>query len=275
MKQQLSLALAILALVIFSSCDSKKTESETQKEKSQETVEEQKIKKDCKDVHWSHQKGEDGPENWKNLCAGFSDCGGKTQSPVNFVTKEIVKENTLTAPEFSYRKSNINIINNLHTIQFNISGDNKVDLNGKEYKLLQFHYHALSEHTIDGKYYPIEVHFVHQHSDTDFAVLGIMFEEGEENKLFAEYLDVFPTAKGEINMDGTIDLLSLFPDDKSYFNYKGSLTTPPCSEVVNWYVLKTPVTASIEQIEKFSKILKNNYRPIQPLNERTIKEYSE
>ena len=119
------------------------------------------------------------------------------------------------------------------------------------------------------------MHFVHQHSDTDFAVLGLMFEEGKENQLFAKYLDKFPTVKGEYKSDETIDLLSLFPENKSYYNYKGSLTTPPCSEVVNWHVLKTPVTASKEQIKKFSKILNRNFRPIQPLNNRTVKVYSE
>jgi len=275
MKQKFSLVVIAVALTFFVSCK-ESPKKDNQKTQKSETEQAEKVSnKDCKDVHWSHHKGEDGPENWKNLCDGFSDCGGKAQSPIDIVTKNSKKGADLVSPKFSYGKSNVAIINNSHTVQFNVSGDNMVNLKGKDYKMLQFHYHALSEHTIDGKYYPIEVHFVHQHSATDFAVLGVMFVEGKENALFKKYLDKFPTEKGEYNSEDTIDLMGLFPDDKSYFNYDGSLTTPPCSEVVNWYVLQTPVTASKEQIEQFSKILDNNYRPIQALEGRAILSYNQ
>ncbi|MCF6182847.1 carbonic anhydrase [Lutibacter sp.] len=268
MKNKLNLVVAFLVLAFLTSC-------KTNKIVNSDYNKHPKIKIDCANVHWSHHKGEDGPENWKNLCKGFSDCGGKVQSPINIETKNILNENDLKAPKFSYGKSSVNIINNGHTVQFNVDGDNTVNLNGKDYKLLQFHYHAKSEHTINGNYYPIEVHFVHKHSDSDFAVLGIMFEEGKKNKLLAKYLDKFPTVKGEFKSEDIIDILSLFPKNTSYYNYKGSLTTPPCSEVVNWYVLKTPLTASKVQIEQFSKILNSNYRPIQLLNERIVKSFIE
>jgi len=275
MKTKLSLVALVVSSMLFISCkDNKQKESKDVQKNDTEHVEKEVLKKDCNDVHWSHHEGEDGPKNWKNLCDGFSDCGGKAQSPINIVTKNSSNGTELMAPKFSYGKSKVDIINNSHTLQFNVSGENMVNLNGKDYKLLQFHYHALSEHTIDGKYFPLEVHFVHQHSDTDFAVLGVMFKEGEENELFKKYLDKFPTTKGAYESAETIDLLGLFPDDKSYYNYKGSLTTPPCSEVVNWFVLKTPVTASKEQIDQFSKLLNNNYRPIQALNDRTVLSYS-
>ncbi len=270
MKHTLNFTATILILIFFISCDTKKTKSEVKI-----TTEKKHNKKDCKSVHWSHHKGNDGPENWKNLCDGFSDCGGNSQSPINIITDSIVKNNELTAPKFSYGKSRVSIINNGHTIQFNVDQGSSVILNGKEYQLLQFHYHALSEHKIDGKHYPIEVHFVHKHNDTDFAVLGIMFIEGKENTLFTNYLINFPTSKENFKSDTTIELLNLFPKNKSYFNYSGSLTTPPCSEVVNWYVLKNPVEASKEQIETFSKILANNFRPIQPLNYRKVELYGE
>ncbi len=259
MHQEIKAVALVLMAIMLSSCTSNKA-SEPQKTKS---------------VSWSHHKGEIGPENWANLCDTFSKCGGKAQSPINLVTKKIAVDDSLTAPTFSYGESKVDIINNSHTVQFNISGKNQVNLDGKEYTLLQFHYHALSEHTIDGKYFPLEVHFVHKHSDTDFAVLGVMFEEGEKNELLDKYLADFPTSKGEFKSDADIDLLSLLPKDKSYYNSQGSLTTPPCSEVVNWYVLKTPVTASKEQLKQFSKILNNNYRPIMPLNDRAVRAYSE
>jgi len=101
-----------------------------------------------------------------------------------------------------------------------------------------------------------------------------MFKVGKENALFAKYLNHFPKEKGTYNSEDTIDLSSLFPSDKTYYNYSGSLTTPPCSEVVNWYVLKNLVTASKEQIELLSIILKNNFRPVQPINGRIIMSYN-
>ena len=145
----------------------------------------------------------------------------------------------------------------------------------KKYKLLQFHYHALSEHKINDAHSPIEVHFVHKNNDTDFAVLGFMFKEGKEYDLFSKYLTQFPTEKGDFVSEDVIDLKELIPSNLSYYNYSGSLTTPPCSEVVNWYVLQTPQEASAEQITEFSKILHNNYRPTKPLNERKVFSYTE
>jgi carbonic anhydrase len=263
-KTNLLIALLVLALIV--SC---KTHKVTNSEKNQHD------KKECTDVHWSHHKGVDGPENWKNLCVDFSECNGKSQSPINIVTTNVLDGKKLQALKFNYEKSTVDIVNKIHTVQFNVTGNNIVNINGKDYKLLQFHYHAKSEHTIDGKYYPIEVHFVHRYSDDDFAVLGIMFDEGNENELFNKYLDKFPISEGAFKSDDMIDILSLFPLNKSYYNYKGSLTTPPCSEVVNWYVLKAPLTASKNQIGVFSKILNKNYRPIMPLNRRVLRAYSQ
>ena len=273
MKQKLILvATVFLVVVFFISCDTKESKTKATKIEKRET---KQVKKDCKDVNWSHHKGKNGPENWKNLCDDFSDCDGKSQSPIDIITASVIKSTDFKESKFNYGKSKVNIINNDHTVQFNVDGKNMVNLNGKDYKLLQFHYHALSEHTIDGKHFPLEVHFVHKHSDTDFAVLAIMYIEGNENELFKKYLEKFPTKKGEYKTDETIDLLSLFPKNKSYYHYNGSLTTPPCSEIVSWYVFNNPVEASKKQIAKFSKILHNNYRPNLPLNNRKIELYNE
>lgn len=270
MKHIANFVVTLFILISIISC-----KTETKKEQKDIQSIDQVHKKKETDVHWSHQKGEEGPENWKNLSDKFSDCGGNAQSPINIRTNAISKVDTLVAIEFNYGKSDVTIINNKHTVQFNITGDNNVKLNGTDYKLLQFHYHTPSEHTIDGNHYPIEVHFVHKNSDTNFAVLGVLFKEGASNTLFDTYLENFPTSEGEFKSKDSIDLLSLFPNNKSYYNYKGSLTTPPCSEVVNWYVLKTPLTASKQQIEIFSKILNNNYRPVQSLNGREVHSYNQ
>ncbi len=272
MKVNLSLLAIVMSLFLFSSCNDTGKNGQKHEAIGEKTAVQQKTpKKDCKDVHWSHHKGEEGPENWKNLCEGFKDCGGNAQSPIDIETSSVIKSDDLKAPGFHYGKTKVDIINNGHTVQFNVDGNNTVNLNGKDYKLLQFHYHALSEHTIDKQHFPLEVHFVHKHSDKDYAVIGIMFKEGKENALFQKYLDKFPVKKGEFKSDDMIDLYKLMPANKSYYYYDGSLTTPPCTEIVSWYVFKNPVEASKAQIDQFSKILDHNYRPVQPLNGRKVK----
>ncbi|NPA44306.1 MAG: carbonic anhydrase family protein, partial [Chlorobi bacterium] len=162
MKQKLNVLTTVFFLMVFSvfiSCNS--TEENTNKPKTDVEEHAHSDKKDCDGVHWSHHKGEDGPEKWNTLCEGFSACGGNAQSPINFVTDSISENSDLQAIKFEYGETTTDIINNLHTIQFNVSDSNSIELNGKDYKLLQFHYHALSEHTVNGKYFPLEVHFVH------------------------------------------------------------------------------------------------------------------
>lgn len=260
--------IMVVIVAIFISCNNAPKKKESTEKEKHEVVSEKK--KDCNEVHWSHHEGEEGPENWKNLCDGFVSCGGQAQSPIDIVTTLTTEGENLKPFDIKYASSTVDIINNGHTVQFNMHGENTVTIQDKEYKLLQFHYHANSEHTIDGNYYPLEVHFVHKHSDTDFAVIGIMFQEGDENNLFTSYLANFPTEKGKFESEELINIGELMPENMSYYHYSGSLTTPPCSEVVNWYVLKNPLSASKEQIEKFSHILHENYRPIMPLNERKI-----
>lgn len=269
MKKRFKYGLLLIAIVsILISCNYSVKTEKTSDETNHKTNSEARI--NCDDVHWSHTAGENGPENWKNLCDGFTACGGVAQSPINIITSTVEKNNELSSLNIIYKSSKTDIVNNGHTVQFNISGDHKLMIRDKEYELLQFHFHALSEHTIDGDHYPIEVHFVHQYADTDYAVLGIMYEVGEENQLLTDYLNYFPASKGEYTSDKSIDLSKLYPTDLGYYYYSGSLTTPPCSEVVSWYVLKKPLQASKEQIDKFSEILHHNYRPVMPLNNRKV-----
>lgn len=227
---------------------------------------------DCTDVHWSYT-GEKGPAHWVDLCSGFSACGGATQSPVNI--QGALENANLSAILFNYTSTSTEIENNGHTLEFVCDPGSKLTINGTEYELLQFHYHGLSEHVVEGEHYPLEVHFVNKASDDNYAVIGVFFEEGDENALFTQFLSKFPPEEGSYEEHTEIDLSSLFPEDKSYYSYSGSLTTPPCSEVVNWYVLKNTVTASSTQIAAFQSILKNNYRPVQDLNGRVISSYTE
>ncbi len=270
MKRSVIILLAFMFMISCSQADNKSEEKQAVNKTEEKKTVQETAKDDCSGVHWTYE-GETGPDHWKDLCSGFAACGGERQSPIDIQTANVVSDDQLAKPELHYASTPVHIVNNGHTVQFNVSGDNTAKLDGKDYALLQFHYHHLSEHTIDGKHFPLEVHFVHKHSDNDFAVIGVMFVEGKENDLLKKYLDKFPKEKGEFKADEQIDLADLMPSDLTYYRYDGSLTTPPCSEVVNWYVLKTPVEASKEQIEKFAEILHNNYRPVQPLNGRQVK----
>jgi len=272
-KTIITLSAVVILPFIMLSCNGNKEEPSKmeQKEKNEMTKETQQ--KDCNEVHWSHHKGEHGPENWANLCEGFKDCNGNKQSPIDI--KEAVKNDKLKSLGFKYTETQVDIINNGHTVQFNIDPGSSVMIDGKKYDLLQFHYHATSEHTIKGEYSPLEVHFVHRHADDDFAVVGIMYEQGEANDLFNKYLKHFPAEKGEYTSDEKFDLAALLPNNLSYYHYDGSLTTPPCSEVVSWYMLQNPLTASKDQIKDFSDILDKNFRPIQELNGRTVYRFDE
>lgn len=231
------------------------------------------IPTDCTTIHWSYT-GETGPEYWAELCHGFSPCGGDTQSPINITG---ASENSLLHPiSFNYLTTKVEIENNGHAIEFICDQGSTLTISGTEYELLQFHYHGLSEHTVEGQHYPLEIHFVNKASDLNLAVIGLFIEEGAENKLLSDFLSNFPHEEGIYeDHQEVIDLSGLLPDNKSYYNYSGSLTTPPCSEVVNWYVLKNTVTASAEQISEFQSILHNNYRPVQKLNGRVISSYDE
>jgi len=251
--------LAIVFSVSFSSCE-KKTEEKT-------------IPTDCTNIHWKYT-GEEGPAHWKDLCTGYAECGGETQSPINITGA--TENASLSAIAFNYTSTTVEIENNSHTVEFVCDPGSKLTIGGTEYELLQFHYHGLSEHEVDGNHYPLEMHFVNKASESNYAVIGLFIEEGAENPLFTSFLSHFPHEEGTYEDHEThIDLSSLFPDDKSYYNYSGSLTTPPCSEVVNWYVLKNTVTASEAQITEFQAILHDNYRPIQNLNGRTISMFNE
>lgn len=267
-----TIALGLLALVIATACGTDKNSLEPKEDLSKNEML-KAASGDCEGVHWSYE-GEDGPEYWADLCTGFAACNHSSQSPIN-ITGAVENED-LEELEFEYGYTKTNIINNGHTIQFNVDPGSILDANGQSYELLQFHYHSLSEHTYEGQYYPLEVHLVHLADDGNLAVVGIFFEEGDSNPLFEEYLSKFPRHKGSFSSDKLIELEEIVDDlDEEYYTYSGSLTTPPCSEIVTWHVMEEALEASAEQIAEFAEILHNNYRPIQALNGRTIYKYED
>lgn len=234
---------------------------------------EDKIPESCDGIHWTYE-GEEGPDHWSGLCVGNADCGGSTQSPVDI--KGAVADAALAAIAKTYGTSKTSILNNGHTIQFNYDSGSSITVNGVQYDLLQFHFHTHSEHLVNGTSYPMEVHLVHKNAASGkLAVIGIFFEEGAENALLKKYIDHLPaTADGTYTSNDTFTAADLLPAGTGYYTYSGSLTTPPCSEIVTWIVMKDHITATHDQIHHIEDLEHENFRPVQDLHGRTIKVFN-
>ena len=174
---------------------------------------------------------------------------------------------------FHYQQSAGSIVNNGHTIQVDFDTDDFIIYNGIRYDLLQFHFHSPSEHTIDGEAAAMELHLVHADRNSgSLAVVGVLLIEGDSaNEAYASTLEAMPADVGEPEaVAEPIDLNALLPETRGYYTYQGSLTTPPCSEIVRWLLLDTPVALSREQIESYTALYDGNARPVQPLGARDL-----
>ena len=222
---------------------------------------------DGHDIHWGYE-GESGPEHWGDLSPDYATCAdGMEQSPIDIAS---TTESNPADLEFSYQPSALTIVNNGHTIQANYDEGSSLGVDGESYALLQFHFHSPSEHTVDDGAAPMELHMVHQNADGDLAVVGILLVEGAENEALAPVFDNLPATEGEPEaIDGvTVDASALLPSDATYWRYNGSLTTPPCSEGVKWFVMTQPVEVSAEQIAAYTALYSGNARPTQAMNDR-------
>jgi carbonic anhydrase len=170
----------------------------------------------------------------------------------------------------NYKEGPLKILNNGHTIQVNVEPGSTLKINKDVYNLLQFHFHRPSEEQIDGKPMAMVAHFVHKNADGKLAVLGVLLNDGKDNAAIQTLWNHAPKAEGpEVVVDKVkFDPSSLVPAALTHYNYEGSLTTPPCTEGVNFYILKTPVDIGKKQVMDFP--FKRNARPVQPLNGRKI-----
>jgi carbonic anhydrase len=222
-------------------------------------------------AHWSYE-GEEGPEHWGELADNYRMCTeGRNQSPIDLVS-DVRAE--LPELEFEYYSTPLREINNGHTIQQNVEPGSffRIPVRGVEFELKQFHFHSPSEHSVNGRFYAMEMHFVHADEHGELAVVGVMIEEGEEHPVLKQLWSFMPENPGDTSEQPIgIEETDLLPPTRRYYVYGGSLTTPPCSEGVKWIVLKTPIEASAEQIETFkSRVGPTTNRPVQPTNARLI-----
>jgi len=215
-------------------------------------------------AHWGYE-GEMGPAKWGDA---YPLCGtGKAQSPIDIRGPF---EKGTAAIKLDYKPSPLKILNNGHTVQVNVDPGSKLTTSDGTFQLLQFHFHKSSEELIDGKPSAMVAHFVHKSDDGKLAVVGVLINEGAENPLIKQLWSHAPTKEGpEVAVAGaSIDPKGLMPAKLNYYAYDGSLTTPPCTEGVRFYILKEKMTVSKEQLAAFP--FKANARPVQPLNGRKI-----
>lgn len=210
-----------------------------------------------------------GPGSWGELAADYGACSaGRHQSPID-LTGALKAEFDPAALDWS-PFDGATVENNGHTIEVKAPGGNALTFDGTAYTLLQFHFHGQSEHTVDGVHFPMEAHFVHQAEDGNLAVLGVLLEVGEANPEIAKVWAAMPPGVGEAESEETIDPRGLLPASTSSYLYSGSLTTPPCSEIVTWIVMAEPVDIGAEQVATFQSLYNGNFRPVQPLNRRLL-----
>ena len=221
--------------------------------------------------HWTYT-GSEGPPEWGTLDHAFATCSvGHTQSPIDI---KGAKEADLPPLQFNYHSVPLNIIDNGHTIQVNYAPGSALTVGDKTYALKQFHFHHPSEEHIDGHGYDMVAHLVHADDQGHLAVVGVLIQKGSSNALIETVWKNIPSQKEKaVDVSGvSLNAKDLLPAEHGYYTFAGSLTTPPCSEGVTWFVMKEPLSLSPEQISTFAKIYPLNARPIQPLNGRELRE---
>src|SRR5689334_3677292 len=209
-------------------------------------------------VHEWGYGGKLGPQHWGALKSEFASCAkGKTQSPID-IRNAVPSE--LAPIEFDYQSTPLRIIDNGHTIQVNYGAGSSISVAGRRYELVQFHFHHPSEERINGKSYPMVAHLVHRNSEGALAVVAVLLKQGPQNKTIETLWANLPEEKEMEHVAQTVQVnaAGLLPRAHGYYTFAGSLTTPPCSEGVTWFVLTTPMEASQGQIARFGKIYSTN-----------------
>ncbi|MEX2481703.1 MAG: carbonic anhydrase family protein [Gammaproteobacteria bacterium] len=224
--------------------------------------------------HWTYAD-EGGPGVWATLSPEYAECmRGKRQSPIDLpvVAGPELPVDAPAALAAFHHEHVLEVRNDGHTIEVEYDDGDDLVLDDKTYRLVQYHFHAPSEHTVAGQHFPLELHLVHRAADGELAVIGVLLEQGQHNPVYDPVLGHIPAAAGvSVRVEHvSIDVDELLPASRNAFGYLGSLTTPPCSEGVHWLVLRAPVALDAAQIGSLAGVLHGNSRPVQPLHGRLI-----
>jgi carbonic anhydrase len=232
------------------------------------------------EVHWGYEY-ENGPASWGAMKSEWSLCAnGRHQSPIDLgssAERDLpgIAVHTLSerAVEVLNQEDVLEELDNGHTIQINALLPGALQIGDKSYTLRQFHFHSPSEHTVNGEHFPIEVHFVNEADDGSLAVLGVLVRSGAANPAIGSLWESVPEARGNSNRTSLPEAFAenlLYGAVDGLLHYSGSLTTPPCTEDVQWVIKKTPTEMSADQIQRFRAIYDHNNRPTQPLYDRDV-----
>lgn len=237
--------------------------------------------------------GDTGPENWGSLSDKYSECSeGREQSPIDIDTDAVDSSGGASRLSFSYRDEAVRTINTGLFVKVKYEEDKSSPVNNsspadksspaakssiaideREYRLIEIHPHTPGEHTVDSQGFPMEMHLVHRGAQSQLAVVGILFRLGEANPAVQQFIDAVPIHPGEDYFPSEhFSAMDMLPAESSYYGYRGSLTTPPCTEGVRWLVMSEIQEVSQEQVEQISELtggIENN-RPVQPLGNRTV-----
>jgi carbonic anhydrase len=219
---------------------------------------------------WSYE-GASGPAKWGDLKSEYTVCRtGKHQSPIDIRN---AKAADLPAIEFSYAPSPYRIVDNGHTVQVNVDPGSFITVGGRRYDLVQLHFHHPSEELINGQAYPMVAHLVHKDADGKLAVVALLLKTGQANPFIEALWKNMPSDVGQEHAPegALIDLNRFLPASHGYYTFSGSLTTPPCSQDVTWFVLKRQVAISKAEVATFAAKYPHNARPVQPLNGRAVR----
>jgi carbonic anhydrase len=229
--------------------------------------------------HWGYVSTPEtaGPAEWGSLPGNAACAAGKRQSPVDLATRAPFPVEAKDLPNlvFRYGTTKLHLVNNGHTVQADVDKGSSVEIDGVAWPLVQFHFHAPSEHSLDGLHYPMEMHLVHIAPDGKSGlVVGVFLVQGGDSPALAPVFTNLPREKGAKKDDAaaTVDLAKLLPDDRTYLAYEGSFTSPPCTENVHWYILRTPTGITGEQLGAFVSLphMTPTNRPVQPLAGRKV-----
>jgi len=226
---------------------------------------------DAPPPHWTY-KGHEDPKHWGELSPAFAACSnGHHQSPINITDAKVAD---LPALKFDYNAVPLSIIDNGHTVMVTYAPGSTLTVGDKVYKLTQFHFHHPSEEHVNGRKFEMVAHLVHTDDQGHLAVVAVLFKDGAANPLLDTLWKNIPAEKEKTVAPASVsvNVKDLLPSDSGYYTFSGSLTTPPCTEGVTWYVLKTTSTLSHEQLATFAKLYPADNRPIQPANQREILE---
>lgn len=226
------------------------------------------------DAHWAYT-GDQGPAHWGELGSALC-ASGHEQSPID-VEKSRTQPQKVDAAELKlhYGKTSLKLINNGHTIQASAADGDTLTYKGTDYRLVQFHFHTPSEHQFNHQSYPMEMHLVNQDKDGHLLVLGLMIKEGRANNELANLWKHLPSQEGkeaQLAAKSAPDLAKLVPSASHHLYYHGSLTTPPCTEGVQWVLFEQPIEMSKQQIGQFHKLFPDNHRPTQSATSREVGE---